>query len=51
MSDIHRAMVDFMDRDPGRACPWCFHPRNSAECDFGAKHVYIEQFAWPHKAK
>lgn len=24
---------------PDRICAWCFHPRNSAECRFAAKHT------------
>lgn len=31
---------------PSRLCAWCFHPRNSPECDFAAKHApYREMFA------
>lgn len=31
---------------PDRVCAWCFHPRNSPECDFAAKHTpYREMFA------
>lgn len=30
---------------PGRICAWCFHPRNSDECQFAAKHEpYMEMF-------
>jgi hypothetical protein len=36
-----------LDRlDPARICGWCYHPRNSDECQFAAKHVpYREMFA------
>jgi hypothetical protein len=31
---------------PDRICAWCFHPRNSDECQFAAKHTpYVERFA------
>jgi hypothetical protein len=30
---------------PNRICAWCFHPRNSDECQFAAKHTpYREMF-------
>lgn len=33
------------DMSPGRLCHYCFHPRNSAECDFARKHPrYVEMF-------
>jgi hypothetical protein len=34
---------------PERQCAWCFHPRNSAECQFSANHAFhfVEYFA-PH---
>lgn len=34
------------DMYPDRECAWCFHPRNSARCNFGANHApYYEYFA------
>lgn len=33
---------------PSRICAWCFHPRNSDECNFSKGHVpYREMFAAP----
>ena len=31
--------------NPFRICDWCFHPRISDDCQFGAKHHYQEYFA------
>ena len=32
--------------NPDRICAWCFHPRNSDECQFAAKHApYLEHFS------
>ena len=34
------------EQNPSRLCWWCFHPRNSDECQFAAKHtLYYEMFA------
>lgn len=39
------AMQAYMDTNPDRMCAWCFHPRNSTECDFGNGHTpYVESF-------
>lgn len=40
------SMTDALDDfSPGRLCHYCFHPRNSAECDFARKHPrYVEMF-------
>jgi hypothetical protein len=33
------------EQNPARICAWCFHPRNSDECQFAAMHVpYREMF-------
>jgi hypothetical protein len=33
------------EQHPQRLCAWCFHPRNSDECQFAAKHTpYREMF-------
>lgn len=41
------AYVQMMDEQhPDRICAWCCHPRNSAECQFAARHIpYREMFA------
>lgn len=40
------SMTDALDdMSPGRICHYCFHPRNSVECDFARKHPrYVEMF-------
>lgn len=45
--DPHMELVRQEDkRYPGRICQWCFHPRNSAECNFAQGHTpYREMFA------
>lgn len=39
-------MTDALDdMSPGRICHYCFHPRNSSECDFARNHPrYVEMF-------
>lgn len=45
--DPRMELVRMEDRQhPGRNCAWCFHPRNSPECDFAKGHMpYREMFA------
>lgn len=46
LTDPRMELTRMEDREyPGRNCAWCFHPRNSDECQFAAKHVpYREMF-------
>lgn len=44
--DPHMELIRMEDSQyPGRICAWCFHPRNSEECNFAQGHTpYVEMF-------
>ncbi len=47
LTDPRMEWTRMEDREyPDRTCAWCYHPRNSDECQFAANHTpYVEMFA------